>query len=170
MSEQLTLDLDAFVPTRSAVISTCGRYRYRLDRRWADGPPIVWLMLNPSTADAEAEDATSRRVQAFSRAWGYGALTIVNLYAYRVTDPRALWLAVDPVGPENDAYLAEAFTGGTVIAAWGVHARPERIAEVLALPGMDRLKALALTKTGQPRHPLYLRGDLTPQPWENPNA
>jgi hypothetical protein len=174
MLEQLTLDPDpdpdAFAPTRSAVISEDGLYRYRLDRRWADSPSIVWLMLNPSTADAEAEDATSRRVQAFSRAWGFGALTIVNLYAYRATDPHALWLAADPVGQENDAYLAEACAQSDVIAAWGANARPDRIAEVLALPGMARVQALEVTKAGQPRHPLYLRGDLTPQPWENPNV
>jgi hypothetical protein len=155
---------------RSAVISDCGLYRYRLDRRWSDGPTVAWLMLNPSTADARAEDATSRRIQAFSRSWGYGALTVVNLYAWRATDPRELWRTADPVGPDNDRHITEAVAGRTVIAAWGANARPDRITAVLALPGMDRLHALELTKDGQPRHPLYLRRDLTPQPWRDANA
>jgi hypothetical protein len=135
----LTLDLDAFAPTRSAVISPCGRYRYRLDRRWADGPSIAWIMLNPSTADSNTDDPTIRRIRAFSQAWGFGALTVVNLYAWRATDPRDLWQAPGPVGPENDAYLVEACTRG-------------------------------VRTPGQPRHPLYLRGDLTPQPWREPRA
>ena len=170
MPEQLTLDLDASAPTRSAVISPCGRYRYRLDRRWADGPSIAWIMLNPSTADSNTDDPTIRRIRAFSRAWGFGALTAVNLYAWRATDPRDLWQAPDPIGPENDAYLVEACAESDVIAAWGANARPGRIAEVLALPGMARVQALEVTKAGQPKHPLYLRGDLTPRPWENPDA
>lgn len=170
MLEQLTLDLDASAPTQSAVISPCGRYRYRLDRRWSDGPRVTWVMLNPSTADAEVEDATSRRVQAFSRGWGFGGLTIVNLYAYRATDPAELWRTADPAGPENDAYLVEACTQSDVVAAWGANARADRIAEVLALPGMGRLQALEVTKAGQPKHPLYLRGDLVPFPWRNPDA
>lgn len=170
MLEQLTLDLDASAPTWAAVISPCGRYRYRLDRRWAAGPPIVWIMLNPSTADSSTDDPTIRRIRAFSQVWGFGALTVVNLYAWRATDPRELWQALDPVGPENDRYLAEAVSGVEVVAAWGANARPDRITEVLALPGMGRVQALKVTKAGQPRHPLYLRSDLTPRPWENPNA
>lgn len=170
MLEQLTLDLDASAPTRSAVISPCGRYRYRLDRRWANGPSIAWIMLNPSTADSSTDDPTIRRIRAFSQVWGFGALTVVNLYAWRATDPRDLWQAPGPVGPENDTYLVEACAQSDVIAAWGANARPDRIAEVLALPGMGRVRALDVTKAGQPKHPLYLRGDLVPFLWRNPNA
>jgi hypothetical protein len=170
MPEQQTLDFGEVAEARSAVISDDGLYRYRLDRRWADGPRVTWVMLNPSTANAEVEDPTSRRVIRFSRAWGYGALTIVNLYAWRATDPVELWFVEDPVGPENDRYLAEACAGTDVIAAWGASGHVDRIREVLALPGMDGLKALALTQSGQPRHPLYLRGNLTPEPWVNPDA
>jgi hypothetical protein len=170
VSEQQTLDLGGAALTRSAVISDDGLYRYRLDRRWGLGPRVSWIMLNPSTADAEQDDPTLRRITGFSRAWGFSALTVVNLYAWRATDPMRLWFVDDPVGPENDRYLTEACAGTDVIAAWGASGHLDRIREVLALPGMDRLKALALTQAGQPRHPLYLRGDLTPEPWVSPDA
>lgn len=156
---------------RGAVISDCGRYRYRLGRTWDDAlPGATFIMLNPSTADASVDDPTIRRCIGYARTWGCGALTVVNLYAWRATDPRELWKTADPVGPENDAHLIAAAKSATasfgpLVAAWGAHADPWRIGDVLALPGMDRLGALALTKDGQPRHPLYLKADLTPQPW-----
>ena len=156
---------------RGAVISDCGRYRYRLTRTWDDTlPAATFVMLNPSTADANVDDPTIRRCLGFARAWGCGSLVVVNLYAWRATDPRELLTADDPVGPNNYAYLtAEAMvaadSGGPLVAAWGASGQPERVAQVLALPGMDRLTALALTKTGQPRHPLYLKADLKPRPW-----
>lgn len=150
----------------SAVISGCGRYRYSLERCWADGPTVAFVMLNPSTADAYQDDATLRRITAFARAWNYGALIVGNLYAYRATDPADLWKTPDPVGPDNNQHLVRIVKqSNRIIAAWGAHARPDRIAEVLALAGMNGLEALALTKDGQPRHPLRLPGNLTPQPW-----
>jgi hypothetical protein len=170
MPEQLTLDPGTFVPARSAVISPDGLYRYRLDRRWAPGPTITWVMLNPSTANSTTDDPTLKRVTNYSRAWGFGALTVANLYAWRATNPRELWQTPDPVGPENDRHLIEAASGVEVVAAWGANARPGRIAEVLALPGMGRVQALEVTKAGQPKHPLYLRGNLVPFLWRNPNA
>lgn len=151
---------------RSADISSCGRYRYSLGRRWAVGPTVAFVMLNPSTADAYQDDATLRRITAFAKAWGYGALIVGNLYAYRATNPADLWKTADPVGPDNNQHLIRIVKHcDRVIAAWGAHARPDRIAEVLALLGMNGLEALALTKDGQPRHPLRLPGNLTPQPW-----
>ena len=157
----------------SAVLSDCERYRYLLGREWADGPTTVFVMLNPSTADALHNDPTIRRCISYAQDWNCGGLMVANLYAWRATDPSQLWTADDPVGPENDAHLYAAATiaaesGGPLIGAWGANARADRIADVLALPGMDRMVALATTKTGQPRHPLYLRADLTPQPWSPP--
>ena len=153
--------------TRSAVLSECHRYRYALTRRWDEGgEAVLWVMLNPSTADAGRDDATLRRITAYSRAWGFRALTVVNLYAYRATKPRDLFTAADPVGPDNDTHIERAAAEHTrIVAAWGANARAERIADVLALPGMHRLSALALTASGQPRHPLYLPGALLPLPW-----
>jgi hypothetical protein len=157
----------------SAWFSGCQRYRYRLGRSWADGwqPPVTFIMLNPSTADAQVDDPTIRRCVAYTKAWGHSRLVVVNLYALRSTDPRGLWKASDPVGPYNDDHLAAAaedaeLAGSPLVAAWGAHAKPERVAQVLQLPGMDRLTALGVTKSGAPRHPLYLRADLTPEPWQ----
>ena len=150
----------------AAEISPCRRYRYVLTRRWGSGAAVVWVMLNPSTADETTDDPTVRRVIGYSRAWGYEAATVVNLYAYRAVRPRDLFAAADPVGPCNDAKLTLAVAGAArVIVAWGTHARSDRIAAVLALPGMPQLDALALTAAGQPRHPLYLPADLVPRPW-----
>lgn len=155
---------------RAAVISDCDRYRYELTRRWADGPVATFVMLNPSTADGDQDDPTIRRCTGYATAWGCGGLHVVNLYALRATSPADLWAADDPVGPENDAWLmCAAITGGPLVAAWGAHARPDRIAAVLELPGFHSLEALATTKAGQPRHPLYLPAGLTPQPWINPD-
>ena len=174
MSEQQALDLAGFGATRSAVISDDGLYRYRLERCWGRGATVTWVMLNPSTADADTDDPTLRRIQGFSRRMGFGRLIVVNLYAYRATEPSELWRAADPVGPENDWYLFDAMTGHEAVVAWGAHAKPDRIARFLEIhrsaPGAGRLHALALTGAGQPRHPLYLRGDLIMQPWEAPDA
>lgn len=162
---------------RGAVLSDCERYRYLLTRQWDDTkPPAVVVMLNPSTADAFDDDPTIRRLageNGFARHWGCGSLMVVNLYAWRATDPSQLWTVTDPVGPENDGHLHAAAqmareTGGPLVGAWGANARPDRIAAVLTLPGMERLTALAVTKGRQPRHPLYLAGNLTPQPWTPP--
>jgi hypothetical protein len=83
---------------RGATLSDCGRYRYRLWRRWADGPTVLFVMLNPSTADADVDDPTIRRCIGFARSWGAGALEVVNLYAWRATQPAELKAAVGPVG------------------------------------------------------------------------
>ena len=159
---------------RGAAFSDCGRYRYRLGRAWDETlPAATFIMLNPSTADGAVDDPTIRRCIGYARAWGCGSLSVVNLYAWRATDPAELTAATDPVGPANDDFIAAAATvaartGAPLVAAWGAHARPERIAGVLALPGMSRLTALACTKSGQPRHPLYLPAGLTPRPWSQP--
>jgi hypothetical protein len=172
--EQQALDFGDLGFSRSAVLSPDEQYRYRLDRQWTHGPTLAWVMLNPSTADGVTDDATLTRITRFSRYWGFGALTVVNLYAWRATDPAELWSTGDPVGPDNDRHIYEGVAGHEVVVAWGAHGRPDRIALVLRLiasaPGTGRPLALALTKNGQPRHPLYLRSDLTPQPWENPDA
>lgn len=161
---------------RAAAIS--GPYRWSLWREWGMNParpslPVAtFVMLNPSRADAEADDATIRRCVGFARALGCEALCVVNLYAYRATDPAALWTApVDPTGGEhNDDVLRETAAGAAarqdpLIAAWGNHARPDRVAHVLALPGFDRLSALGVTKSGAPRHPVRLPASTRPIPY-----
>lgn len=171
MADQLALDIGPHGMQRAAEISECGRYRYLLGRRWGDESTVAFIMLNPSTADAETDDPTIRRCIGFARSWGYGGLVVGNLYAWRCTQPADLWKAADPIGPANDYNLMlVAASCDQIVAAWGAHARPDRIAAVQALPGMGGLTALATTQAGQPRHPLYLAGNLTPKPWEAPDA
>ncbi len=157
-------------PTRNsdaAYISDDGQYRYSLTREVAPGArygTCTFVMLNPSTADATQDDPTIRRCIGFACAWGFERLKVVNLYAYRATNPRDLWLADDPVGPENDHVLSLVFGGSDLlIAAWGCHAKTERVDEILAWPIRPRL-CLGLTKDGAPRHPLYLPASAIPRP------
>lgn len=152
-----------------ADISECGLYRYRLWRRWKRGDSVLWIMLNPSTADAEQDDPTIRRCISFAESWGCGGIEVVNLFALRATDPKELKAAEDPIGPQNDDILlsrAEA-KHRYVIAAWGAHGklfeREKQVVELLA--GMD-LYCLGLTKAGYPRHPLYLPKKAEPTIWE----
>ncbi|GAB4455936.1 MAG: DUF1643 domain-containing protein [Armatimonadaceae bacterium] len=147
----------------TAEFDSTGQYRYRLTRCWDDHlPRICFVMLNPSTADAEHDDPTIRRCIGFSQRWGYGSLEVVNLFAYRATLPANLFAAPDPIGPENDRFLCQAVAQAhRVVAAWGVHgARSNRAASVLPLLGT--VYCLGCTQSGEPRHPLYLPADTTP--------
>lgn len=110
----------------SAILSICGTYRYRLGRELPnhDGKGVVlWVMLNPSTADATADDPTIRKVVGFSSNWGFAVARVVNLYALRSTDWRPLRTHADPVGPENDEQIrASVLAADAVVLAWGAHA------------------------------------------------
>ncbi len=146
----------------SAVISECGRYRYLLTRRLGHGEKVAtFIMLNPSTADAERDDATIRKVSALARRWGGGELRVVNLFAYRATHPGDLKRADDPVGPDNAAWLARTVGAcrGPVVCAWGVHGAylDQDLAVLRLLDGLRVARlALGVTKDGHPRHPLYV--------------
>jgi hypothetical protein len=150
-----------------ATFSPCGRFRYRLWRTWKKGGRLVtFIGLNPSTADATADDPTIRRCVGFAKAWGFGGVSVVNLFAFRATDPRELKRAVDPTGPKNDAHLfAAAAEAVKVVAAWGVHGshrgRDEEVIELLRKSGI-RATCLQRTAAGHPRHPLYTKGGLKP--------
>jgi hypothetical protein len=156
---------------RTADLSDDGLYRYRLTRRWGPGPFATFVMLNPSTADAELDDPTIRRCVTFAARAGLSALEVVNLYAYRSTDPRRLNAVTDPIGPHNNNVLTTAAKraadeDGLIIAAWG--ATPfatGRALAVVQLPGMDRLTCLGVTKSGAPRHPLYVPATALLTPW-----
>lgn len=155
--------------SRSAYLSADGQYRYALHRRWGQGDPLTFVMLNPSTADAEQDDPTIRRCVGFARRLGFDGLRVVNLYAFRATKPDDLWRAEEPTGGDrNDDLLREVgwlCRHSLVIAAWGVHAKPDRVAQVLAFPHWHRVECLGLTKAGAPRHPLYLPADALPVPF-----
>jgi hypothetical protein len=156
------------MPVRASHAFIDGPYRYTLWRLWDDRPHVVFIMLNPSTADAQADDPTIRRCMGFARLWGYGGICVVNLFAYRSTDPRALATVLDPVGPRNDEQIDSTIGGADlIVAAWGAHGTiGARSAVVRALVEKHRpLHHLGLTKNGSPRHPLYLRGDTQPVRW-----
>ena len=145
---------------REAVLD--GDYRYHLTRRW--GPKIdtvVWVMLNPSTADADVDDPTIRRCISFSAELGADSLRVVNLYAYRATDPKHLLAVEDPVGPMNNTVIRETLLAARamrspVIGAWGVNARADRVSEFVTIADECRvpLHCLCITKSGMPLHPL----------------
>ena len=145
----------------SAVISECGKFRYRLGRRWdATCEVLAYVMLNPSTADAEQDDATIRRCIGFAKAHGFGGIEVVNLYAYRATKPADLRKAGYPVGPENDAHIESvARHAGTVCVAWGSNVagleRPQIVLPMLRNLGVQPM-CLNITKSGFPSHPLML--------------
>lgn len=152
----------------SAVISPCGLYRYTLSRLWDDElPPIAFVGLNPSTADATKDDPTIRRCIAFARRWNCGGLYMLNLFAFRATDPDDMKTASDPVGPENDRYILEiAKECPLVIAAWGTHGgMNRRDVHVMNLLENSLVSCLSKTKDGFPRHPLYVRGDVMTFPY-----
>ena len=153
-----------------ALISECGQYRYWLRRQWTDitkPKTVVFIGVNPSTADATEDDPTIRRCIKFSQRWGGDALLMLNLFAFRATDPNDM-KAQGPaaVGPENNRFLTE-FTGTSflTVAAWGVNGefrqRDQRVVQML---DDGNLFCLGFTKDGHPRHPLYVRADTLLQP------
>lgn len=154
---------------RSAEFDQTGIYRYRLTRLWDPHLPCVaFVMLNPSRADAERDDPTIRRCIGFARAWGYGSLTVVNLFAYRAVTPLELFRASDPIGLENSTYLQQAAAQcNTIVAAWGNYGARLRQAEVI-LPLLPNVQCLGVTAAGQPRHPLYTLSVTLPIPYSLP--
>lgn len=153
-----------------ARFSECGRYRYTLQRSWLPTDPhMCWIMLNPSTADADVDDPTVRRCVRFAERLGMGGLVVVNLFALRATDPKTLRRVEDPVGPENDEAILEAAKAASrVVVAWGAHGglllRDRKVTETLKRHGIA-LECMGITRDGHPRHPLYLRGDTEPVPF-----
>lgn len=158
-------------PTSTAVVSGDGRYRYRLSRTWGTEVPMVFIMLNPSTADAEQDDPTIRRCIGFAKREGCEGIVVVNLFAYRAANPKSLWQQpfTERVGPDNDDHIAWAFRhasihGSPIVAAWGSHPQASTQAVRIAQRGV-RLQCLGRTKDGDPRHPLYVRADAPFEWW-----
>lgn len=146
-------------------------YRYLLTRIWDPTvAPVVFVMLNPSTADALEDDPTIRRCIGFARRHCAGGIVVVNLFALRSTDPRVLRDHPDPVGRLNDVFIRQATSGASlVVGAWGAagleHGRGASVAKALTGRGVA-LRCLGTTSTGQPRHPLYLPSDAALEPYE----
>jgi hypothetical protein len=161
-----------------AQLSQDGVYRYQLGRRWTGSrwvqgqPFLTFVMLNPSTADAELDDPTIRRCMGFARRDGYGGIRVVNLYALRTTRPVHLWEHPDPVGPRNNEAIRKAlelaaWSETPVVCAWGANAKPDRVQWLIgeASECGAALHALHVTKSGVPGHPLYLPLTAELRPW-----
>jgi hypothetical protein len=157
---------------QGARFSECRRYRYELWRRWPAGTgTLIMVMLNPSTADHENNDPTVERCQRRATRLGFGGLIVLNIFALRSTDPRALYAEPDPIGDENDRAIECAlmrFRTGMVVCAWGGHGkhrgRGEAVRSMIQACGREA-HVFRLNEDGTPAHPLYLPYSLTPRPW-----
>lgn len=166
--------MSKFAIRRSADFSSCRTWRYTLKRVWDENLPcVLFVLLNPSTADEKQDDPTNRRGIGYATRWKYGGVTFVNLFACRTPHPRVLKQAEDPVGPDNDEWIlkeaAAARRGGKVILAWGAHGafreRDLEVWELLHKAGIP-MWCMGFTKEGHPKHILYLKGDLEPMEYK----
>ena len=146
---------------RGALLSADGLYRYRLWRLWDDLAPImVWVLLNPSTADADVDDPTLRKCVGFAKTHRHGGVILVNLFAWRATNPKELPKVADPIGPENDQHILWSIRApllATVVCGWGADAFARRRGAQVSIMIRAQRPAVCLGKTaaGCPKHPLY---------------
>lgn len=153
--------------TREAELSSDGRYRWWLTRRWGKGPLLHWVMLNPSIADGTRDDPTIRRCMGFANGWGLPGIIVTNLFARVTTKPAELWhwaTWLDPVGVDNDTYLLAAADAAQVtVCAWGSHTKAEtrarHVLQILHSQGTVTKALRVSARTGMPGHPLYLPGN-----------
>jgi len=151
---------------KNAILSEDRKYRYVLSRIWDETKPKVMIIgLNPSTADETEDDPTIGRCISFSKSWGYGGVYMLNLFAFRATQPKDMFNAQNPIGLENNSYI-EIYSKKVdkIVCAWGNHGtyknRGNEIREKF-----DKLFYLKLNQTGEPAHPLYLKSELVPKKW-----
>jgi hypothetical protein len=148
---------------KSAELSTCRNYRYALWRSWDDSKPrVMFIGLNPSTADEAQDDPTLRRCMNYAQAWGYGSVCITNLFAFRATEPNDMKNAKNPIGPDNDKWLKKLVSQSSlIVAAWGNDGsflnRSTQVRKFL-----PELHCLKCNKSGEPAHPLYQKANLSP--------
>ena len=152
--------------TKGAVISECGNYRYSLWRIWDDTKPMMmFIMINPSKADADNDDPTIRRCIGFAKSWGYGGFYVGNLFGYRATDPKELKKVDNPRGRFNyDNLLKMSRKSDIIVCAWG----NKLGAPSKEIQSLGDLYYISVNNDGTPGHPLFLKGDLNPQPF-NPS-
>lgn len=153
--------------TAGAVFNVLRTHRFHLWRRWDDSKPsLLFIMLNPSTADERILDPTVTRCLGFAKRWGYGQLHVGNIFALRSTDPQELYRHNDPVGFGNEAWLIRLHKESAMtIVAWGAHGNYQDRGR-LALRSLQEVKpvyCLGTTKDGQPRHPLYISSTEQPR-------
>jgi len=155
----------------TAVYSPCEAYRYLLTRVWnPEGEKALFVMLNPSTATEVQNDPTVERCERRARALGFGAFRVTNIFAFRATDPRVMRAVADPIGPGNNAAIADSAQGWAdrIICAWGTHGahlgRGAQVERLLRATGRP-LFTLGLSQGGHPKHPLYIGYDCQPELW-----
>lgn len=150
----------------NAKFSTCGQYRYTWWRTWDEAKPYAMIIgLNPTVADDVTANPTLVRCIRFAKAWGYGGVCVVNLFAYLAATPSDLMKAPEPIGKENDEWLMKlAQSAGVVVAAWGNSGgfmnRSDKVKKKI-----KNLHCLKVNQSGEPAHPLYLKADLMPMPY-----
>lgn len=152
---------------KDAILSTCNQYRYSLSRIWDESKPMVgFIGLNPSTADHLNDDKTILRCIAFASEWGFGGFYMMNLFAYRATNPSVMMKVNTPVGCDNDQYLLNLKNQvEKIVVCWGNDGcYRKRSKEVLNLLNGENLYCIDINKTGEPKHPLYIKNNkkLTP--------
>lgn len=156
----------------TAIFSDCSRFRYVLTRSWNDEKPkLCFIGLNPSIATAEINDPTIRRCMGYAMDWGLGGILMLNLFAYRATDPADMFKArkrgVDITGGRRNyfeamrEYISE-YQAALTIAAWGNHGGGRGREALREIP---RIHYLRLNANRSPAHPLYLPSDLRPTLW-----
>jgi hypothetical protein len=156
---------DTLLVKRRALFSDCERYRYLLDIVWDESLPLaVVIGLNPSTADAFQDDPTVRRWVSFAQGWGCGGVRVLNLFAWRATDPAAMKAAVAPMGADNCLWKLMEGATGPVVACWGTHGAHQGRGKMMAAI-LKNLQCLGRNADGSPRHPLYLRSDTELEPY-----
>lgn len=161
-------DLFPMEPKPTAVFSSCRKYRYVLWRTWSPGPYVNFIGLNPSTADETKDDATIRVCRGFAQRWGFGAMCMTNLFAFRATDPKAIKAQTNPMGEDNMHHLLQVSSEARlVVAAWGCNGtifnQDLNVKEKLSQVGV-KLHCLLKTDGGHPRHPLRIRRETMPIP------
>lgn len=174
VGQETSLSTHVGTMKRGAMVSEDRLFRYHLWRQWDAARPVqLWIMFNPSTADAIQDDATVTRLIARSGRSGAGGLIICNLYAYRATNPNDLRKAHYPVGPENDRVLNYAIkeyaTHPEIMAGWGMlghmSLRAKAVTTLVTETYHRPFYCLGTTTDGAPRHPLYVSYDTPAQLW-----
>mgnify|MGYP003965565273 FL=1 len=153
--------MNGLLVNKNATFSDCRKYRYALSRTWnGKKKTILFIGLNPSTANEKIDDPTIRRCINYAQNWGYGSLLMVNLFAYRATMPSELKNAKNPIGNDNDLHILElSKKADLAVAAWGNEGfllNRDKVVKKL----LPNLMCLKINKSGQPAHPLYQKKDL----------
>lgn len=153
---------------KTATISDCKKYRYTLTRQWEEGAKVLFIMLNPSTADHKEDDPTIRRCIRYAKEWGFGGLYVGNVWGFRATKPTDVLClaATDAAGPENISHLKYMIERcSKIIVAWGNHGMKGSHDLSKLLEGKE-VWCLGVNKNKSPKHPLYCPADKELELWE----